>query len=753
MLTQCAPTVEAPAGYDLLQKLGAGGFGEVWKATAPGGVEKAVKFVFGHCEEEFAERELKALERIRSVRHPFLLSTERYEVVNHRLVIVSELAEMSLDARFKQAQAEGLAGIPRAELLRYLSDAAEALDWLAERHGLQHLDIKPENLLIVGDHLKVADFGLVKSVASSTQNSLVGGMTPAYSAPEIYDDQPSPRSDQYSLAIVFQQMLTGSLPFPGRTPAQLAKQHMQSRPMLSALCEEDRSALARALSKSPADRFARCSDLVAALSRGAATAAEPKAPCAGVTPTPGSEETQAKACTLTKRPGPEQDPLAEACVLTGAPQRRAAFQYPKFSDEVVDLAPPEGLARPSTSPHPTLFIAIGSVGITMMARTRAAIERDHAQNYPSEWLAIDTDPETLKALRAGEAGVTFSGDEALPIPLRRPKQYREESQELLKWLSRRWLYNIPRSLQTRGYRPLGRLALVDHAESVLGAIAAKLAALVDQSDPPAAQRRETRVVILCGASGGAGGGCAIDLGQAAKSVAQTLNTSVRVEVTLACTFSPGNPDSLSAANMYSLLTEFAHAQQHGNAGHSPGRGAAVCFESRNRPFDSAWLVTMPGRSNAAAREDALDSVARYQSLKTLADLGPLEQWVQHECGANEAGACLSSYACVDSSATGGNAQRAARLSCGPGEWVQPPLACGGTRLRVTYDPASGEIGPLPQGTTGSPTATGTLLEIRSGMQPIHLAARLANSFPGIEEAAGRLHSRTDIAWRPLSEYA
>ena len=48
------------------------------------------------------------------------------------------------------------------------------------------------------------------------------------------------------------------------------------------------------------------------------------------------------------------------------------------------------------------------------------------------------------------------------MPLRKPEEYRADSGKLLQWLSRRWLYNIPRSLETEGLRPLGRLALVDH---------------------------------------------------------------------------------------------------------------------------------------------------------------------------------------------------------------------------------------------------------------------------------------------------
>jgi hypothetical protein len=61
-------------GYKLVKRIGAGGYGEVWTAEAPGELIKAIKFVYGLLDEDRAARELKALNRIKGVRHPFLLS-------------------------------------------------------------------------------------------------------------------------------------------------------------------------------------------------------------------------------------------------------------------------------------------------------------------------------------------------------------------------------------------------------------------------------------------------------------------------------------------------------------------------------------------------------------------------------------------------------------------------------------------------------------------------------------------------------
>src|SRR5207249_6817043 len=148
--------------------------------------------------------------------------------------IVIELADRTLWDRFRECRAQGQPGIPRAELAGYLEETAEALDLMDSLYQLQHLDIKPQNLFLVHNHVKVADFGLVKDLEGMVA-SVTGGVTPVYAAPETFDGWVSRFSDQYSLAIVYQEVLTGQRPFSGTSIRQLVLQHLQAIPDLSSL--------------------------------------------------------------------------------------------------------------------------------------------------------------------------------------------------------------------------------------------------------------------------------------------------------------------------------------------------------------------------------------------------------------------------------------------------------------------------------------------------------------------------------------
>jgi serine/threonine protein kinase len=255
-------------GYRLISQLGKGGFGEVWKCLAPGGLAKAVKFVTDEEDPTSLEQEYEAFQNIKGIRHPFLLTLERVELIGHELIMVMELADQNMAQRFEQCRAQGMPGIPRKELMRYMVDAAEALDVLSNKHGLQHLDIKPANLFILGDHIKVGDYGLVSKCLHTTETDgqvVSRGLTPRYVPPEVLDGIVDTRSDQYSLAVVYTEMLTGLHPFPGPSAKQFLLQHATTPPNLTHLGLSDQTAISRSLSKTPSDRFPSCLAMVESL--------------------------------------------------------------------------------------------------------------------------------------------------------------------------------------------------------------------------------------------------------------------------------------------------------------------------------------------------------------------------------------------------------------------------------------------------------------------------------------------------------
>src|ERR1700751_84861 len=101
------PNAEPIPGYRLIEPIGSGGFGEPWKCEAPGGIFKAIKFVFGNLNSldmdgARAEQELNALNRVKEIRHPFILSMDRIEIVEGALLIVMELADKSLHDAYEE---------------------------------------------------------------------------------------------------------------------------------------------------------------------------------------------------------------------------------------------------------------------------------------------------------------------------------------------------------------------------------------------------------------------------------------------------------------------------------------------------------------------------------------------------------------------------------------------------------------------------------------------------------------------------
>jgi hypothetical protein len=629
-------------GYVTLERLGAGGYGEVWKVEAPGGLHKAIKVVYGLLDEDRAARELKALHHVKEVRHPFLLSLERIEVVDGRLMIVTELADGSLMDRFELCRSQGAVGIERDEMLGYLRDAADALDYMLQQCSLQHLDVKPENLLLVAGRTKVADFGLVKELADKTR-SLVGAMTPTYAAPELFEGKASRQSDQYSLAIVYQEMLTGVLPFPGRSAAQLASQHQRNRPQLSALPAHDRDIIARALSKKPEDRFGSCRELAEAL----ATAGKLVARVDDGAATSDTRSLRAED-TATPKGGGRKTPAGHGLpdrteVFAGGKPPSGGSKTPRHitvvrenlppvvqvSTRICDIPPPE-VDRDKIGARPTLLLGIGGTGLLAVARLRERLISEYGDAVVREafpLLVVDTDPASMK--RAVALGLDTQ--DLLMAPLRASHEYRNDAEVLLKWLGRRWLFNIPKSCLTEGFRPLGRLALVDHAAQLVTRLRQRLTRVCGDSavrlltgQTGKKPRSEVPRVCLIGASsGGTGGGMLLEMAYAVNNVARQQDQ--RIET---CAFiSHGTPQNamqsqLALANTAALLRELQHYVRQGAAG-AASDPRATLFDGEDFPFASTYFFQLGDELSTAQYHRRVEQLADYLFCDTTSPLGAL----------------------------------------------------------------------------------------------------------------------------------
>jgi eukaryotic-like serine/threonine-protein kinase len=161
------------------------------------------------------------------------------------------------------------------EAVNITRQVASALDY-AHRHGVVHRDIKPENILLLEGEAMLADFGIALAVSEAGGNRLTEtGLslgTPQYMSPEqaTGDRQLDARSDLYSLAAVLYEMLAGEPPVTGPTAQAMIAKLMTERPVhlrvvRSAVPEAIDAAVARALDKTPADRFASAGEFARAL--------------------------------------------------------------------------------------------------------------------------------------------------------------------------------------------------------------------------------------------------------------------------------------------------------------------------------------------------------------------------------------------------------------------------------------------------------------------------------------------------------
>ncbi|WAJ47411.1 serine/threonine-protein kinase [Mycobacterium sp. Aquia_216] len=277
------------AGFTIVRRLGAGGMGEVYLAQHPRLPRRdALKILPGELTDnlEFRQRFNREADHAASLYNEHIVGVHDRGEYEGQLWISMDYVEGTDAAELLRQYPSGM---PKADVIEIIAAVADALDY-AHSRGLLHRDVKPANILLSDAtprrRILLADFGIARElgeISGLTATNMMMGTT-AYCAPEqLQGLDLDGRADQYALGCTAFNLLTGTAPFHGSTPAVVITQHLSApppriserRPELAGLD----GALAKALAKNPADRYATCADLAAALaSQLGNTAAEAVAP-------------------------------------------------------------------------------------------------------------------------------------------------------------------------------------------------------------------------------------------------------------------------------------------------------------------------------------------------------------------------------------------------------------------------------------------------------------------------------------------
>jgi serine/threonine protein kinase len=259
-------------GYQLRRMRGCGGFGSVWEAEKDDGKMVALKFL--PCRDNLiAAQEVRAIQIVRRVHHINLATIDQVWCDRGYVVVCMELADGSLLDLMEAYRTEFGSCLPPRDVCNYLTQVANVLDFLntrqhlidGQRVAIQHCDVKPTNLLLYGERVKITDFGLSTVTGCSLRFHRRAG-TLDYAAPEIFQGRLSDWTDQFALGVSYYQLRTGLLPFID-TPKTFQRNYTRPPPELSALTSGERPIIARALAPVPQDRWGSCAEMMSQLTR------------------------------------------------------------------------------------------------------------------------------------------------------------------------------------------------------------------------------------------------------------------------------------------------------------------------------------------------------------------------------------------------------------------------------------------------------------------------------------------------------
>src|SRR5213592_1311943 len=258
--------------YRIMRKLGTGGMANVYLAEDQElGRRVAIKILDDRhaSDEQFIERFRREAKNAAGLSHPNIVSIYDRGEAEGTYYIAMEY----LDGRSLKELIVSRGPAPVHVAIDYARQILAAVRF-AHRHGIVHRDIKPHNVLVDAEgRLKVTDFGIARAGGSqmTEAGSIIG--TAQYLSPEQAKGAPVDQtSDIYSVGIVLYELLTGTVPFTGETPVEIAMKHLSQTPEPPSAKRPEVPhdldlVVLRALAKDPADRYQSSEEMDADLAR------------------------------------------------------------------------------------------------------------------------------------------------------------------------------------------------------------------------------------------------------------------------------------------------------------------------------------------------------------------------------------------------------------------------------------------------------------------------------------------------------
>jgi serine/threonine-protein kinase len=378
--------------YEIVQVLGAGGMGEVFKVrNVLSGRIEAMKILHSNLagDKELADRFLREIRVQAALDHPHIARLHTAQVINSQLVMIMEFVDGESLAQKLQRGPLNLADT--------IQDASQVLDALSYAHeqGVVHRDIKPANIMCTKDGvIKLMDFGIARMKADNklTETGKTVGSLHYMSPEQIRGTEPDPRSDIYSFGITLYEMITGKRPFDGPSNYSIMSAHLQQAPappvnLAAGIPPTLSEIILMSIAKDPLQRFQTAKAFAGALQSVQAGMAAPMPPPVRTAPVQPMQQTP-----MPQAPMPQamrQEPMTQALPQPAAPKRNrglymvlgsiatvlvlaaGAYEVPKFlhvgantppakpvvSEPVTTTAPaanPASPASPATEPTPAV---------------------------------------------------------------------------------------------------------------------------------------------------------------------------------------------------------------------------------------------------------------------------------------------------------------------------------------------------------------------------------------------------------------